>query len=148
MEKEVNRGYVKWTDEDGVFHKEPLADHPELLVKASPREQLAAEEAKRMNAAGEKEMQKTKEEGDELFLDTLADLKAAPEEVLTGTQLVSGEFDAEGNAVTKPASAAEEPVPTPNLKNSPMNQQPAKIQPVDAQAAAEHEAKLEELRNS
>ena len=121
-EKEVKRGYVKWTDDDGVFHKEPLADHPELLAKASPREQLAAEEARRMNAAGEKEAEETQAEGDELYLDTLADLKAAPEEVLTGAQLVSGEFDEEGNTITKPASAAEEPVATPNLDKSPMNQ--------------------------
>ena len=139
MEKEVKRGYVKWTDENGVFHKELLADHPELLKEASPREQLAAEEAKRMNAAGEKATQQTEEEGDELFLDTLADLKAAPEEVLTSAQLVSGEINADGNTVSKPASAAEEPLATPNLDRSPMNQPPKTV---------EHQAKLEELRNA
>lgn len=139
-QKEVKRGYVKWYDTDGVFHKEPLADHPELLKDASPREQLAAEEAKRMNAAGEREVEETKEEGDQLYLDTLADLKAAPEEVLTGIQLVTGEFDAEGNTITKPASAAEEPIATPNFDSSPMNRQP------NSNESDEHETALKELR--
>lgn len=49
MEKEVKRGYVKWTDEDGVFHKEPLYDHPELLAKASDNEKEYARQLKEMN---------------------------------------------------------------------------------------------------
>lgn len=102
MEKEVKRGYVKWVDEDGVFHKEPLVDHPQLLKNASPREQLAAEEAKRMNAAVETVEEDSEEAQDELFLDTLADLKAAPADVLTASQL-------EVTEETKPASAVEEP---------------------------------------
>jgi len=98
-EKVVKRGYVKWTDEDGVFHKEPLADHPEMLTKAEPVEQLRAEEARRLNASAEEQVEEAKETRDEDFKETLAALKKAPDEVHTAAELV-------GNA---PASAAEEP---------------------------------------
>ena len=86
MNKEIKRGYVKWEDENGVLHKELLSDHPELLKTASPREQLAAEEAKRMAA-----VEKPQEEDNELYLDTLEDLKAAPADILTGAELTTNE---------------------------------------------------------
>ena len=128
MEKEVKRGYVKWEDENGVLHKELLSDHPELLKAASPREQLAAEEAKRMNAAGEKTATETEEEGNKFYLDTLADLKAAPADVLTAADLALNE------------------VPTPNVETSPINQQPAKVE--FGSADDEREATLKELREA
>lgn len=102
MEKIVKRGYVKWTDEDGVFHKEPLADHPELLAKASPTEQLRAEEVRRLNAAADEAVEEKKSDADADTKETLEALKSAPEEVLTAGQLTTEE--------TAPASAAEEPV--------------------------------------
>lgn len=84
MEKEVKRGYVKWTDEDGVYHKEPLVDHPELLKAASPKEQLAAEEVRRLNEAAE-ESEKPDEDAE--ILETLDELKKAPDEVLVAADL-------------------------------------------------------------
>lgn len=43
MDKVISRGYVKWTDKDGVFHKEMLVDHPDMLAKATDEQKLDAE---------------------------------------------------------------------------------------------------------
>lgn len=93
--KEIKRGYVKWTDENGVFHKEPLADHPELLAKASPKEQIAAEEVVRLNAAAEAQIAETEGDVEEDQLETLEALKTAPEHVLTTGQLTTEVVDGE-----------------------------------------------------
>ena len=89
-EKVIVRGYVKWTDKDGVFHKEALVDHPELLAKASSEEQLAAEEVRRLNAAGEEYYATREEENDDELKETLVELKKAPEDVLTAAELDDG----------------------------------------------------------
>lgn len=124
MEKTVKRGYVRWTDENGVFHKEPLANHPDLLASASPQEQLRAEEARRLNAAAEEAAAEVSESEEKDLKDTLAALKAAPEEVHTAAQLVEEE----------PASAASEPVSEDSALPS--------DEPIDS----EHQAALDELR--
>lgn len=93
--KEIKRGYVKWTDENGVFHKEPLADHPELLAKASPKEQIAAEEVVRLNAAAEAQIAETEGDIEEDQLETLEALKTAPEHILTTGQLTTEVVDGE-----------------------------------------------------
>lgn len=85
-EKVIKRGYVKWEDENG-YHKEPLADHPELLKDASPKEQLAAEEARRLNEAAVEYLEAQEEEGENRYEEALEELKAAPEDVLTAAQL-------------------------------------------------------------
>lgn len=95
-DKEVKRGYVKWTDDDGVFHKEPLINHPELLAKASPAEQLAAEEVRRLNASAEEDVEEDKEEANENIEEVLEDLKKAPEDVLTASQLINQDIPASG----------------------------------------------------
>lgn len=79
--KVLKRGYVKWTDETG-FHKEPAYLHPELLADASVKEQIAAEEARRLNE--EAELALLVDSDDELLLE---ELKAAPSDVLTVAQL-------------------------------------------------------------
>lgn len=94
-EKEIKRGYVKWTDDDGVFHKEPLADHPELLAKASPREQIAAEEVVRLNEAAAKQIAETEAEAEGDEVETLEALKSAPDHILTTGQLTVAEVDGE-----------------------------------------------------
>lgn len=99
--KEVKRGYVKWTDEDGVFHKEPLVDHPELLEDASPEEQLIAEEVRRLNGQAEVEVMEAEEDNDQDLLDTLHALQGAPEDVLTAAQLT--------DEPEAPAAAPEDP---------------------------------------
>lgn len=122
MEKEIKRGYVKWTDSDGNFHKEPLADHPELLADASLKEQIQAEEAKRLNAAGEEAIQDDEHEAEKDQVETLAALKKAPDDVLTtGDLAVVDHGDGVGRIepapeVTAPASAAEEPKPSEGAK--------------------------------
>jgi hypothetical protein len=88
-DKIVNRGYVRWTDDDGVFHKEPLYDHPDLLAKASPAEQLAAEEARRLNASAQEYYDSQEDNAEKDAVDTLKALKAAPEEILTSAELVA-----------------------------------------------------------
>ena len=103
---EIKRGYVKWTSEDGVFHKEPLANHPELLASATPRQQLQAEEARRLNEAASEAEESREETADSDAEDTLEALREAPEDVLTATELVSALDEAE----TVPASAAQEEV--------------------------------------
>lgn len=40
---DIKRGYVKWTDENGVFHKEPLYLHPDLLATATDEQKRDAE---------------------------------------------------------------------------------------------------------
>ncbi|RZK45219.1 MAG: hypothetical protein EOO61_00755 [Hymenobacter sp.] len=97
-EKVIKRGYVKWEDENG-FHKEPLSDHPELLAKASPREQLYAEEVKRQNTQAEQLVAENEDDAEQDTKDTLEALKAAPEEIVSATQLTAEE----------PAAAPEEP---------------------------------------
>lgn len=42
---EIKRGYVKWTDSEGVFHKELLKSHPDLYEEATEEQKLAADEA-------------------------------------------------------------------------------------------------------
>jgi len=134
--KEVKRGYVKWTDENGVFHKEPLVDHPELLAKASPEEQLAAEEARRLNAAAEEFLADREEDGEEAIVEALADLKAAPEEVLTASQLTE----------EAPMSGAEDP----GEKSGQVEtlQEPAATDPNDQENVSEHDRALAELREA
>ena len=41
---EIKRGYVKWTDDKGVFHKEPVALHPELFLEKEPSLDLDSED--------------------------------------------------------------------------------------------------------
>lgn len=98
MEREIKRGYVKWTDENGVFHKELLSDHPELLKEASPKQQLAAEEAKRQADQAEKITVESESTQEELLLETLHDLKAAPADVTSAAELTE----------TQPMNASEE----------------------------------------
>ena len=127
-DKVIRRGYVKWTDDDGVFHKEPLADHPELLTSATPEQQLEAEEVRRLNAAGEEALRAQDDAHIDDIAETLIALKAAPEEVLTAAELPDSEA---------PASAPEEPkTGTP-------------VAPVGITPEAEaHDAALTELRDS
>ncbi len=132
VEKEIKRGYVKWEDDEGVMHKELLTDHPELLASANPKQQLAAEEARRMAEAGETEVAEDKAEEERVVVETLEALKSAPPEVLTGAQLPEDEQV----EVTKPASGAEEPAANPN------NTKPADSRPLN-----EHEMALQELRS-
>lgn len=127
MEKVVSRGYVKWTDEDGVFHKEPLYKHEDMLAKASPAEKLAAEEVRRLNAAAEEFYADRDEDVNEDLLDTLDALKEAPEDIHTAAELVA-ELD---EAESAPLSGAEEPAAKTEDKK-----------PVDK----EHDQGLEELR--
>ncbi len=103
---EIKRGYVKWTSEDGVFHKEPLFEHPDLLASASPEEQLRAEEVRRLNEAASVESENREEAAEEDAVDTLEALREAPAEILTASALVGALEEAEA----EPASAAEEPV--------------------------------------
>lgn len=112
--KEIKRGYVKWEDENG-FHKEPLADHPELLASASVREQLHAEEARRLNAAAEDYLDAADEDAEDLQQDTLEALKEAPEDVLTAGQLVAAD-DGHGETIIVPASEVEAPITSENLR--------------------------------
>jgi hypothetical protein len=86
-DKVIKRGYVKWTDSDGVFHKEPLSDHPELLADATDEQKLQAEEVRRLNEAGADAMAVAEETGSSEAADTLVALKAAPPSVLTAAQL-------------------------------------------------------------
>jgi hypothetical protein len=87
--KEIKRGYVKWTDEDGTYHKELLTDHPELLAKATDRQKIAAEEARRLNDDAEKQMNIDAASVVEDASKTLVALKAAPVDVLTTGDLVA-----------------------------------------------------------
>lgn len=89
----IRRGYVKWTSPDGVFHKEPLVDHPDLLATASAREQLQAEEARRLNESAEL-AELSDEVAEEVAIkETLEELKAAPDDILTAAQLDETAFD-------------------------------------------------------
>jgi len=124
-EKVVKRGYVKWTDDDGVFHMEPLADHPELLAKADAAEQLQAEEARRLNHAADEFYADREEDSEQDAKDTVAALKKAPEEVLTAAQLVA----------EAPASAPED-----NGEKS------EEVERLQEPADTDHEAGLAELR--
>jgi len=124
-EKVIKRGYVKWTDEDGVFHKEPLADHPELLAKADPAEQLRAEEVRRMNASAEEYVADIEDTRDEDLKEALVELKAAPEEVLTAAQLTD----------VAPDSGAEED-----------GEKSEEVERLQEDADTDHEAALRELR--
>lgn len=105
---EIRRGYVKWTDEDGVFHKEPLHEHPELLAKASAAEQIAAEEVRRLNEAAEEYLEKREDTVEEDQWETLGALQEAPDYVLTTNQLTT---DADGEIVPVP----EEPITSTDL---------------------------------
>lgn len=112
MEKEIKRGYVKWTDEDGVFHKEPLVDHPELFDDANPEQQLVAEEVRRLNAAAVVDQEEMKEEEEQWTLDKLHALQGAPKEILTADQLEEipeAPQEATIKEVDVPSSGAEEP---------------------------------------
>lgn len=91
MEKVVKRGYVKWTDENGVFHKEPLADHADMLAQASDLEKLRAEEVRRLNDAADVNEADRDKQANEEAREALQALKAAPEEVLTVSQLDESE---------------------------------------------------------
>ena len=86
---DIKRGYVKWTDKDGVFHKELLSDHAAELAKASPEQQLAAEEARRLADDGEKQTKIDEAVGADTVKETLTALKAAPADVLTSSDLVA-----------------------------------------------------------
>jgi hypothetical protein len=39
---EIKRGYVKWTDSSGVFHKEPLIAFPDMFDDATEKQQQEA----------------------------------------------------------------------------------------------------------
>jgi hypothetical protein len=110
---EIKRGYVKWTDENGVFHKEPLADHPELLDKASPAQQIAAEEVRRLNAHAEEVLAERKADAADEQWDTLEALQDAPETVLTTGDLVAVSVD--GEEMIVPAEEVAEPVTSEEL---------------------------------
>ena len=138
---EVKRGYVKWTDKDGNFHKEPLADHPELLAAASPREKIAAEEVRRLNAAAEEFYEELEDAGDEDALETLEALKSAPDDVLTTADLTVAD-DGEGHEEIVPV---EEPVDSEDLHNW-NTESPA---PVEEDLWSEDHAKaLEQLKET
>ena len=102
-DKEIKRGYVKWTDEDGTFHKEPLADHPELLKAANEKQQLQAEEARRLNDAAEETLQARDE-------DVGTDYAEALEVLKDSDALTAAEALAETDAQSAPVAAPEEPV--------------------------------------
>lgn len=116
MDKVVRRGYVKWTDKDGVFHKELLSEHPDLMTDASPEEQLATEEARRLNGAAKEFLEARDAENDDDVADTLEALKDAPDDVLTASDLVAV-IDDEGNEVILPASEANARVDSNDLNN-------------------------------
>lgn len=107
--KEISRGYVKWTDENG-FHKEPLYDHPDLLASASPEDQLAAEEARRLNQAAEQTLEARDADAEVETTEVLEALKAAPDDVLTAAQLVEADVDGDGKTEFVEASAVEAPI--------------------------------------
>jgi hypothetical protein len=100
--KEIKRGYVKWTDENG-FHKEPLVDHPELLKAVSEKEQLKAEEVARLNESAE-EFQANSEKTAE------ADYAEALEVLKTSDALTAAEAYAEIDQAEAPVAAPAEPV--------------------------------------
>lgn len=111
-EKEIKRGYVKWTDENGVFHKEPLVDHKELFEDATPEQQLAAEEVRRLNAAAAEEQEDNEEDAEQWTLDKLHALQGAPKEILTADQLPDDMVEEDTRpTITEvvPSSGAEEP---------------------------------------
>lgn len=54
---EIKRGYVKWTDKEGVFHKEPLWKHKDLLAEASPEQYAIAMEVKALTSEEVEEKQ-------------------------------------------------------------------------------------------
>lgn len=91
--KVLVRGYVKWTDENGVFHKELASEHPELLDKATEAEKLSAQEALEYHEQAEK---------------FYADREAAAEE----TEILSGAEEAE--------EGEEEPVVQERDANDPL----------------------------
>jgi hypothetical protein len=106
--KTIKRGYVKW-EENGVFHKEPLYKHPDLLASASVEDQIAAEEVRRLNEAAEEFLLERELEGQEDAEAVLEALKAAPDDVLTAEQLA---VDDEGN----PVPEAVEPIDSEDLQ--------------------------------
>lgn len=99
---EIKRGYVKWTDEDGVFHKEPLADHPELLEKANTFQKIAAEEVRRLNEDAEKKEEDFEAWAKKNAEETLEALESAPEHVLTTGDLTVAD-DGNGDEIIVPA---------------------------------------------
>lgn len=105
MKKVIKRGYVKWVDEKGVRHKEPLYKHPELLKDASPEEQLAAEEARRLNEAAEKTLEARDSERGGEVLEVLEALKEAPADVLIAAELERVKIDGEAVYVEPTAVA-------------------------------------------
>lgn len=114
MTKEIRRGYVKWTDEDGVFHKEPLHEHPELLAQASAAEQIAAEEARRLNEAAEEYLESRDDHVEEDQLNTLEALQEAPDDVLTASELVAV-ADEDGNEIIVPFNEVAEPISSADM---------------------------------
>lgn len=89
----IRRGYVKWTDPEGVFHKEPLVDHPDLLATASAQEQLQAEEARRLNESAELAELSDEADAEAETLEVLEELKKATDDIITAAQLDETAFD-------------------------------------------------------
>ena len=135
MEKQIKRGYVKWTDENGVFHKEPLADHPELLADASPRDQLQAEEVRRLNAAAEEFTTEREESAEDQTREALQDLKAAPADVLTAADLPS-------SSASAPEDTGEKTEEVESL------QKPAAMPDASIEEVKKHDEALAELREN
>jgi hypothetical protein len=75
--KVIVRGYVKWTDKDGVFHKEMLADHPDMLAKATEEQKAQAEEVVALHKSAEKFLALQEEPAEE------TEIKSAAEETVT-----------------------------------------------------------------
>lgn len=123
--KTIKRGYVKW-EENGVFHKEPLYKHPDLLASASVEDQIAAEEVRRLNEAAEEFLLERELEGQEDAEAVLEALKAAPDDVLTAEQLavdVAEVEDFEDGKIT----AAKINANTINADRIGVNYEPASI---------------------
>ena len=133
--KTIKRGYVKW-EENGVFHKEPLYKHPDLLASASVEDQIAAEEVRRLNEAAEEFLLERELEGQEDAEAVLEALKAAPDDVLTAEQLAT---DDEGN----PVPEAVEPVDSEDLQTV----EDSKIASEDVEATSSNSIKHDDSNN-
>lgn len=130
----IKRGYVKWTDEDGVMHKEPLYEYPELLAKASTSEQIAAEEARRLNESAERAEPEAADEEE-----TLEALKSAPDDVKTVADLEAVDLD--GETLIVPESELPSALPS----SEPLVRAPGKDAYAEELWSEDHDEALNQL---